>query len=65
MKLKRCPFCGVEAEIFTAAELKFAIADASREYFTIRCRSCFCGTGWYPSIDRAVETWNRREGEQK
>lgn len=53
IKLKPCPFCGVEAEVL----------DAYGGY-TVKCRSCFCGTGIYKDSKRASEAWNRRADEQ-
>lgn len=49
IKLKPCPFCGGEAEMFMLDDR-----------YTVRCRSCFCGTGEYKDPERASETWNRR-----
>lgn len=49
IKLKLCPFCGGDAEMFMLDDR-----------YTVRCRSCFCGTGEYKDPERASETWNRR-----
>ena len=49
IKLKPCPFCGGEAKILNVDDR-----------YTVKCRSCFCGTGIYKDSGRASEAWNRR-----
>ena len=53
IKLKPCPFCGGEAKILNVDDR-----------YTVKCRSCFCGTGIYKDSGRASEAWNRRAGGQ-
>lgn len=62
IKLKPCPFCGTRAEIFYTGDDKLFVPMDSdkRPYYSVRCTSCFCGTGLYISMDRAIEAWNRR-----
>ena len=62
MYLKKCPFCGGEAE------LKYDRVGLS-EASLIRCRQCEAQTfryivsPRYSSDDMAIEAWNRRIGE--
>lgn len=58
IKLRPCPFCGVEAEIFRGTSLN--IGKEYEDHYTVRCRSCFNGTGLYKDPGRAAEVWNRR-----
>lgn len=57
-KLKPCPFCGGEAEIYVNGGV------------TVRCKNCYCGTTFkeddYPrmsksAVERSIEEWNRRD----
>ena len=63
IKLKPCPFCGGEAEILSVRDINMLCKDYDN-YYTIRCRCCFNGTGYYADRERAAEAWNRRGGEQ-
>lgn len=50
IKLKPCPFCGGEAELF-------------RDYmgwYVIECTACGNGTLHFAKSDGAVNAWNRR-----
>ena len=49
-KLKRCPFCGGQAEVreFTATLI------------FVQCKSCLAGTTAFPTADEAVIVWNKR-----
>lgn len=51
MKLKRCPFCGGEAEI---------VNDPTRMRLHIRCGYCGARMGTLVSEPLAIEMWNRR-----
>lgn len=55
-ELKLCPFCGNRAYLFTTDEL----GDTEKGRYTVKCGSCFCGTGQYTDQGRAKEAWNRR-----
>ena len=58
-QLKKCPFCGGEADVFKASDLGDFSWNSDR--FTVKCRSCFCGTGLYSDSERAIEMWNTRK----
>ena len=52
-KLKPCPFCGGEAEMFPY-------------YFNewhIGCGKCSCDMGVFDTKEEAIEAWNKRVGE--
>ena len=49
-KLKRCPFCGGQAELRVySAELQF-----------VQCTSCLGSTSAFPNGDEAIAAWNNR-----
>ena len=52
-ELKKCPFCGGEAEIVTE----------SNHASFIRCKRRCCRTYVFISPKVAIEAWNRREEE--
>lgn len=52
--LSPCPFCGGKVIKLTSTDGRYMI----------RCGTCFCGTGIYADIDRAIETWQRRTKEE-
>ena len=52
IKLKPCPFCGGEAEMFGNESAVF-----------VGCKECTCITEWDDDISAEIG-WNRREGEQ-
>ena len=58
-QLKKCPFCGGEADVFKASDLGDFSWNSDR--FTVKCRSCFCGTGLYSDSERTIEMWNTRK----
>ena len=49
-KIKRCPFCGGQAEVreFTATLI------------FVQCKSCLAGTTAFPTGEEAVAAWNKR-----
>ena len=53
-KLKRCPFCGGEAEIF------YGITYGFRALYEPRCIKCECWIGVYETEEQAIKSWNRR-----
>lgn len=65
-ELKRCPFCGGEAEMVS----KFMMANGFRGIaYRVRCSECYAQSpykrnpilhGFHVSSDKAVEAWNRR-----
>ena len=55
-KLKPCPFCGGEAEIFVSD-----ITDRALVY----CRGCDAQIKMQQNEQEAVEAWNKRVGEVK
>ena len=55
---KKCPFCGGKTEVFKNEELG-VFSDSNR--YAVKCRSCFCGTGHYKDVNRAIEAWNIRK----
>ena len=52
-KLKRCPFCGGEAEFY-------AITNSVDKSFGVECSECECSTKLCTSKNEAIEFWNRR-----
>lgn len=69
-KLKECPFCGGEAQIFVIDEV------AAVDYYTVECKQCnmfefgeerFGASNWgrplfrgYSSEQEAIKAWNNR-----
>ena len=56
-RLKRCPFCGGEAEL-----RQFYPFGARRIHTVIRCKNCKAESGTWKIKNTAVEHWNRRDG---
>lgn len=62
-ELKPCPFCGGEGELSSG---KYDGKDTSY----VMCKKCMCRGEFffvspkYASEIKAVQAWNRREGEQ-
>lgn len=50
-KLKKCPFCGGEAEI------------AGDKIFWVICKECTAETKCFDTREEAIEAWNRRAEE--
>ena len=68
MELKRCPFCGGEAElhnrpVYTCWQ-PYSPETAKRKHYA-QCTSCHtqCGFEEYDAPDLATEAWNRRVEE--
>ena len=55
MTLKPCPFCGSNADIYTAYE--------RYDSYHVKCDRCHARTGWYKSDKAAVLAWNERTNE--
>lgn len=55
-ELKKCPFCGDDASMYTATmELE------KKPRYRIRCNNCWCATEWDNwSADEVIGKWNRR-----
>ena len=49
-KLKRCPFCGGQAEVrkFTSTMI------------FVQCKNCLAGSTAFPTDEEAVTAWNKR-----
>ena len=52
IKLKPCPFCGGEAELF--------IVPGKMTKWAVRCTKCYANNGTFVSDHDAVEAWNKR-----
>ena len=50
-ELKPCPFCGGHCEVVEALQT---------ERFFIACTTCDTDSGFYKTIEEAVEAWNHR-----
>ena len=55
-ELKKCPFCGGEAEIRGVKDFDMKVMIAA-----IFCKQCRASTNNYTSINGAIEAWNSRE----
>lgn len=51
-ELKRCPFCGGEAEL---------LQGVTEIHNYVMCMHCFCKTQYYNTKKRAIQTWNTRK----
>lgn len=54
-KLKRCPFCGNEAEFIYDDG-----GDSGDESYSVECTKCACDIGWYKTKKEASDAWNIR-----
>ena len=68
-RLKKCPFCGSEAELYSY-EVEREIYDSDTlgyvdtEYFTkygVSCTGCNCLMAEYKSEEKAIKAWNTRK----
>jgi len=55
IKLKQCPFCGGDADLWGASG--GGINDMTH---WVSCTKCYCGTDVFGSESEAVESWNSR-----
>ena len=53
-KLKPCPFCGGEAELYE---------DDCSSKFYVCCEACGCSTALHWREEYVIEVWNRRVEE--
>ena len=51
VKLKPCPFCGGEAELYEDGIFSGAF---------VYCKKCGTLKGYYLETEKAIEAWNRR-----
>jgi Lar family restriction alleviation protein len=58
-KLKPCPFCGKEGELFSH-EAPLALGGGTR--YMVVCSRCFGRAGNADTRDGAIKMWNRRSG---
>ena len=59
--LKNCPFCNGKAMMQwqpTKEDVRFT-------YSWVVCTNCFAQSGTFLSAERAIEAWNRREGDKE
>ena len=56
MELKKCPFCGGEAEI----EQSLRIVYWDKDFYQVCCVVCLAETWKYHFAADAIEAWNRR-----
>lgn len=61
--LKRCPFCGGEAGLFTTDVNTGVAYMPEKLYYTVKCLDCQCSTPVYFNRERAVNSWNKRYSE--
>lgn len=57
-KLKRCPFCGSEAETYSESYYPFS----SDIKYKVICTNdkCQVSTRWFKSEEKAIKAWNKR-----
>ena len=58
IKLKPCPFCGGEAEIY-----RYYPSFHERIRTMVRCKNCRANSGAWGKSDKAIDAWNRRSNE--
>ena len=56
-ELKRCPFCGGEADVDTCYSNNGFFATKTYKVF---CQDCLCQTDEEYIKDKAIEAWNKR-----
>lgn len=69
IKLKPCPFCGGEAELYSMKRDKRKVLGIYYMIATIKCKRCpakieVAGQDNDRAFKNAAELWNRRAGEQ-
>lgn len=61
MKLKPCPFCGGEAEVYIRAEFAYSpMLSGIANAFGVRCKKCNAYTIHAPDEEDSIIKWNRR-----
>ena len=55
-ELRKCPFCGGEAELFEVFPGRF---------YAVVCPHCVVETTYYETSEKAIEAWNRRADDGK
>lgn len=58
MNIKKCPFCGAEAEITHSS-----FGDYAEKYYRVECKGIrgHCLDSWTEEVEDAVAIWNDRE----
>lgn len=69
IKLKPCPFCGGEAELYSMKRDKRKVLGIYYKVATIKCKRCpakieVAGQDNDRAFKNAAKLWNRRAGEQ-
>ena len=62
-KLKRCPFCGGETQ-FSIDEEATIDTEGRKWGYQVVCSKCCASTGLCFSVEKAIEYWNRRVGNE-
>jgi|688.fasta_scaffold11062_22 DNA-directed RNA polymerase subunit RPC12/RpoP len=62
-KLDTCGHCKSEAVLDLRRELLREIAGDHTEHARIRCTGCGIRGLWHPTVEQAIEVWNKRVGE--
>ena len=62
-EMKPCPFCGITDTCITKQTLDMDV-DGSAVY-RIQCRCCLACGPWAGSENRAIDAWNKGDGEDK
>ena len=62
-ELKRCPFCGGEAEL----QSWYIKGIANKKHYRMRCKNCGCNclNREYASTGKAMKAWNRRASDDE
>jgi len=58
-ELKKCPFCGGEAELVEQKHREYA----STHY--VKCKICNCKTIERPAVNKIIDAWNNRSTEEE
>lgn len=62
--LKACPFCGSTGSLIVVEEEADEEEDLEAGFYaccSVMKDGCGSSSGFFPTIDEAVEAWNRRE----
>lgn len=67
VELKPCPFCGgqnIGADSCNGLEECANFEECDSQYHAIVCNcnkgGCGASSGYYPTLEKAIEAWNRR-----